>query len=104
MSNHKAYVQDIRNEHGQAIAREAKERADLKDSYKDDFKTYEMEMSRDDIDLLKTCIGRHPNVGKFRDFIDFICGDKGFWTEELTFKIVDHNTDYSDYDESKDRK
>ena len=101
MANHKAYVENVQTEHGKAIAEESKQRADAKEAFKDEYKTYSMEMSRDDIDRLKTCIGRHPNVGKWNDFISFICGDKGFWTEELTLTIVDHDADYSDYDDSK---
>ena len=101
MGNHKAYVQSVETEHGARIAKEAKERADAKEAFKDEYKTYEMEISRDDIDRLQTTINRHPNVGKWREFMDFICGDKGFWTEKLTLNIVDHDSDYADYDDSK---
>ena len=101
MSSHKAYVQSVETEHGARIAAEAQARADAKEAFKDEYKTYSMQMSRDDIDKLNTVIRRHPNVGKWKEFIDFICGDKGFWTEELTLKIVDHDSDYDDYDDSK---
>ena len=104
MSNHKAYKQNVQTEHGKRIAEEAQQRADAKEQYKDEFRTHSMQISRDDIDKLFTCIGRHPNVGKFKEFVDFLRGDKGYWTELLTLEIVDHNEDYDDYDPEKDRK
>ena len=104
MGNHKAYTHNLETEHGRAIAEEAQQRADAKEAYKDEFKTYRMQLSRDDIDKLFTCIGRHPNVGKVKDLVDFLRGDKGFWTEELTLEIIDHNEEYDDYDPEKDRK
>ncbi len=107
MGDAKAYVENTTTEHGARIAEEAKQRADAKEAFKDEYKTYSMEMSRDDLTRLTTMIGRSPNVGKFRELVEFMNGDKGFWTEELTLKIVDHDTDYSDYvnpHESKSEK
>ena len=101
MGNHKAYAHNLETEHGAQIAKEAQQRADAKEAYKDGYKTYTMEMSRDDIDRLNTVVRKNPNAGKWHDFLNFINGDKGFWTEELTLKIVDHDSDYSDYDDSK---
>ena len=98
MARDKAYVQDVRNEHGKQIAKEAKERADLKDSYKDEFKTHTMQISRDDIDRLNSIVAKQPNVGRFRRLVEFLMGDKGFWTETLTLEIVDNDTDYDDYE------
>ena len=91
MGNHKAFVQDTKNEWGQKIAEEAQARADAKEAYKDEFKTHAMEISRDDIDRLQKCIAKAPNVGKWKEFIDHMMGDKGYWTEELTLNIVDHD-------------
>ena len=97
MADGKAYVQDVRNEHGQAIAREAKERADLKDSYKDDYVTHKMQISRDDITRLNIVITKHPNAGQFKKIVEFLLGDKGFWTKELTLEILDHDEELDDY-------
>ena len=97
MADTKAYVQDVRNEHGKRIAEEAKQRADLKDSYKDEYKKHTMEMSRDDIDRLQKAIKKSPNVGNWANIIDFLMGDKGYWTEELTLTIFDDDTQYAHY-------
>ena len=97
MADTKAYVQDTRNEHGKRIAAEAKEREDLKEQYKDEYKTHSMQISRDDIDRLCGVIKKHPNAGRFKALVDFMQGDKGFWTEELTLNIVDSDEQYDDY-------
>ena len=101
MGNHEAYVANVETEHGKAIAAEAQQRADAKEAYKDEYKTHSMEISRDDIDRFKLLVGRGANVGKWKEFLSFMTGDKGYWTEELTLKIVDHDSEYSDYDDSK---
>ncbi len=97
MADTKAFVQDVRNEHGQRIADEAKQREDLKDSYKDEYKTHTMQICRDDIDRLRSAIKKVPNVGYWKEIIDFLMGDKGFWTEELTLKVLDDETEYDHY-------
>ncbi len=97
MADAKAYVQDVRNEHGQKIAEEAKQRADLKDSYKDEFTTHRMQVSRDDITRLSIVITKHPNAGQFKKIVKFLQGDKGFWTKELTLEILDHDEELDDY-------
>ncbi len=97
ISNPKAFVQDVRNEHGQRIAEEAKQRADLKDSYKDEYVTHEMQVSRDDIERLFIVITKHPNAGQFKKIVEFLRGDKGFWTKKLTLEIVDCDEERDDY-------
>ncbi len=94
----KDFEYNLETEHGARMAVEAKERADAKEQYKDEYKTHTMEISRDDIVRLEKTIGRQPNVGYWKRVVEFMLGDKGFWTEELTLKIVDHDTDYSDYE------
>ena len=95
--HHKDFEYNLETEHGQKLAEEAQERADAKEQYKDEYKTHSMQISRDDIDRLQSVIKKHPNAGKFKDLVSFMMGDKGFWTEELTLKIVDHDTDYDGY-------
>ena len=95
--HHKDYEHNLATEHGRKLAEEAKERADAKEAFKDDYKTHSMEISRDDIERLQRTIAKQPNVGRFKQLVDFMMGDKGFWTEELTLKIVDHDTEYKDY-------
>ena len=97
MADAKAYVQDVKNEHGQQIAKEAKDRADLKDSYKDEYTTHKMQVSRDDIKRLNIVITKHPNAGQFKNIVEFLQGDKGFWTKELTLEILDHDEQLDDY-------
>ena len=99
MANHKAYVQDTKNEWGQALADESQARQDAKEAYKDEYKTHRMQISRDDIDRLNTVIRKHPNAGEFKNLVDFLMGDKGFWTEELTLEIVDHDEELDNYHE-----
>ena len=99
--HHKDFVQDTTNEWGKKLAEEAQARADAKEAYKDEYKTHSMEISRDDIDRFKLLVGRGANVGKWKEFLSFMTGDKGYWTEELTLKIVDHDSEYTDYDDSK---
>ena len=97
MADTKAYVQDVRNEHGQRIAEEAKQRADLKDSYKEEYTTHKMQVSRDDIERLSIVITKHPNAGQFKKIVEFLRGDKGFWTKELTLEILDNDEELDDY-------
>ena len=98
-SNHKAYVANIETEHGKRIAEEAQQRADAKEAFKDEYRTHTMQVSRDDIERLFTVISKHPNAGNFKDMVEFLRGDKGFWTEELTLQIVDHDEELDNYDE-----
>ena len=97
MGNHKAYKQDTKNEWGQRLADEAQERMDAKEAYKDEFKTHTMQVSRDDIERLFVVITKHPNAGTFKKVVEFLRSDKGFWTEELTLKVVDNDEQLDDY-------
>ena len=95
--HHKDYVHNYDTEHGRKIAEEAQERADAKEAFKADYQTHAMQISRDDIDRLHSIIAKQPNVGRFKRLVEFMMGDKGFWTETLTLNIVDNDTEYDDY-------
>ena len=107
MGNHKAFTYNTETEHGARMAKEAEERADAKDAYKDEYKEHEIEISRDDLSKLRVTIGRQPNVGRFKKVSDFMDSDKGYWTERLTLIIKDDDTlcaDYVNVHESKSEK
>ncbi len=93
----KDFEYNLETEHGRRLAEEAKAKADAKDSFKDEYKEHTMQISRDDINRLQAMIAKNPNVGRFKRLIEFMTGDKGFWTENLTLNIVDHDTEYDDY-------
>ena len=95
--HHKDYEHNYDTEHGRKIAEEAQERADAKEAFKEEYKTHSMQISRDDIDRLNSVIRKHPNAGRFKRLVEFMQGDKGFWTETLTLEIVDNDTEYDDY-------
>ena len=95
--HHKDFEYNLETEHGRQLAKESKERADAKEQYKDEYVTHTMQISRDDIERLERTIAKQPNVGRFKRLVEFMMGDKGFWTEKLTLEIVDHDTAYSDY-------
>jgi len=97
MGNHKAFVQDTRNEWGQRLAEESQARQDAKDSYKDEYITHTMQVSRDDVERLAVVIQKHPNAGQFKKIVEFLQGDKGHWTKELTLEIKDHDEELDDY-------
>ena len=89
--HHKDFVQDTTNEWGQRLADEAKARQDAKDAYKDEYTTHKMQVSRDDVERLAVVIQKHPNAGQFKQIVEFLQGDKGHWTKELTLEILDHD-------------
>ena len=89
--HHKDFVQDTTNEWGQRLADESKARQDAKDSYKDEYTTHKMQVSRDDVERLAVVIQKHPNAGQFKQIVEFLQGDKGHWTKELTLEILDHD-------------
>ena len=95
--HHKDFEYNLETEHGQRLAKEAQEKVDAKDAFKKEYKTHTMEISRDDIDRLLSAIKKVPTVGYWKRIVEFLTGDKGYWTEELTLKIVEHDTHYSDY-------
>ena len=95
--HHKDFQYNLETEHGRQLAKESKERADAKEQYKDEYVTHTMQISRDDIERLERTIAKQPNVGRFKRLVEFMMGDKGFWTEQLTLEIVDNDTEYSDY-------
>ena len=95
--HHKDFEYNLETEHGRQLAKESKERADAKEQYKDEYVTHTMQISRDDIERLERTIAKQPNVGRFKRLVEFMMGDKGFWTEQLTLEIVDNDTEYSDY-------
>ena len=95
--HHKDFVQDTTNEWGQRLADEAKARQDAKDAYKDEYITHKMQVSRDDVERLAVVIQKHPNAGQFKRVVEFLQGDKGHWTKELTLEILDHDELLDDY-------
>ena len=95
--HHKDFVQDTTNEWGQRLADEAKARQDAKDAYKDEYTTHKMQVSRDDVERLAVVIQKHPNAGQFKRVVEFLQGDKGHWTKELTLEILDHDELLDDY-------
>ena len=95
--HHKDFVQDTTNEWGQRLADEAKARQDAKDAYKDEYTTHRMQVSRDDVERLAVVIQKHPNAGQFKGIVEFLQGDKGHWTKELTLEILDHDEMLDDY-------
>ena len=97
MANHKAFAHNTDTEHGARIAQEAQERADAKEAYKEEYTTHKMQISRDDVERLFTVITKHPNAGQFRKMVEFLRGDKGFWTKELTLEILDSDEERDDY-------
>lgn len=97
MGNHKAFVANVKTEHGKRIAEEAQQRADAKEAYKEEYTTHKMQVSRDDIERLFVVITKHPNAGQFKKVVEFLRGDKGFWTKELTLEILDNDEELDDY-------
>lgn len=95
--HHKDFVQDTTNEWGKRLAEEAQKRQDAKDAYKDEYTTHKMQVSRDDIERLFVVITKHPNAGQFKKIVDFLRGDKGFWTKELTLEVLDNDEQLDDY-------
>ena len=95
--HHKDFVHNYDTEHGKAIAEEAKQRMDAKEAYKEEYTTHRMQVSRDDIERLFVVITKHPNAGRFKKLTEFLRGDKGFWTKELTLEILDCDEELDDY-------
>ena len=95
--HHKDFEVNLETDHGARLAREEKERMDAKEAYKDEYKTHTMQVSRDDIERLFVVITKHPNAGQFKKVVEFLRGDKGFWTEELTLQILDNDEELDDY-------
>ena len=95
--HHKDFVQDTTTEHGKRLAEENQARMDAKDAYKDEYTTHKMQVSRDDVERLAVVIQKHPNAGQFKKIVEFLQGDKGHWTKELTIEILDHDELLDDY-------
>ena len=95
--HHKDFVQDTTNEWGQRLADEAKARQDAKDAYKDEYQTHTMQISRDEVERMAIVLKKHPQPGQFVKIIEFLQGDKGHWTKELTIEIKDHDEELDDY-------
>ena len=95
--HHKDYTHNYDTEHGRAIAEEAQQRADAKEAFKDEYVTHTMQVSRDDVERLAIVIQKHPNAGQFKKVVEFLQGDKGHWTTELTLEIKDHDSELDDY-------
>ena len=95
--HHKDFEHNYDTEHGRAIAEEAKQRQDAKESYKDEYTEHSMQVSRDDIERLFVVITKHPNAGQFKKVVQFLRGDKGFWTKKLTLEILDNDEELDDY-------
>ena len=95
--HHKDFELNYETEHGKRLIEEMKERQDAKEAYKDEYKTHTMQVSRDDIERLFVVITKHPNAGQFKKVVEFLRGDKGFWTEELTLEILDNDEQLDDY-------
>ena len=95
--HHKDFVQDETNEWGKRLAEEARQRQDAKEAFKDDYVTHTMQVSRDDVERLAVVIQKHPNAGQFKKVVEFLQGDKGHWTKELTLEIKDHDEELDDY-------
>ena len=97
MGNHKAFVQDTTNEWGQRLADESQARQDAKDAYKDEYVTHTMQISRDEVERMAIVLKKHPQPGQFVKIIEFLQGDKGHWTKELTLEVKDHDEELDDY-------